>query len=165
MRFMGIDIFIRHCFSREEWWWRVVLLGLAVVGGAPTAGAEEYFAWQVENQAITQPLGAYVGDARRGRALVIDRDKGNCLACHMLPIPEQPAHGTLAPPLYGVGARLSEGELRLRVVDEKRVNPETIMPSFYRHPSLYNRPRPDAMTPILNAQEVEDVVAYLRTLR
>jgi len=130
-----------------------------------TLAAEEYFTWRVENLAIASPLGGLRGDAARGRAVVISRDKGNCLACHMMPIPEQPAHGTLAPPLYGVGARLSVGQLRLRVVDEKRVNPETIMPSFYRHPSHYNRPRPDAATPILTAQEVEDVVAYLKTLR
>jgi sulfur-oxidizing protein SoxX len=64
-----------------------------------------------------------------------------------------------------VGARLTPGELRLRVVDEKRVNPETIMPGFYRHPRHFYRPRPGADRTILSAQEVEDVVAYLVTLR
>lgn len=143
------------------------LLSAAVllIGAAAMAAETEYFSWSVENLAIAQPLGGRQGDAARGRQIVVARDKGNCLACHMLPIAEELSHGTIAPPLYGVGARLSEGELRLRVVDEKRVNPETIMPSFYRHPSLYNRPRPDAATTILTAQEVEDVVAYLKTLR
>lgn len=127
--------------------------------------AEPYLPWRVENFAIAQPLGGLQGDAARGRAIVAEREKGNCIACHMLPIPEHPMHGTLAPPLFGVGARLSAGELRLRVVDEKLVNPETIMPAFYRDPARYHRPHPDYATTILSAQEVEDVVAYLVTLR
>jgi sulfur-oxidizing protein SoxX len=126
---------------------------------------EAYLPWQAENFAIAAPLGGLQGDAARGREIVASRERGNCIACHMLPIPEHPMHGTLAPPLFAVGARLSAGELRLRVVDEKLVNPETIMPAFYRDPARYNRPHPDYATTILSAQEVEDVVAYLVTLR
>lgn len=131
----------------------------------PLAAQEPYLAWQAENLAIAEPLGGLRGDAARGREIVIERARGNCIACHLLPIPEHPMHGNLAPPLAGVGARLSAGELRLRVVDQKLVNPETIMPAFYRDPARYNRPHPDYARPILSAQEVEDVVAYLVTLK
>ena len=144
---------------------KAVLYSLAMLLLSGAAEAGPYIAWQMENFAIAAPLGGLVGDPVRGRAIVIDRSRGNCLACHQLPIPEQPAHGTLGPPLYGVGARLTAAQLRLRVVDEKQINPETIMPGFYRDPRLFNRPRPDADRTILTAQEVEDVVAYLVTLK
>lgn len=140
-------------------------LSLLLCLSAPLAAQEPYLPWQAENFAIAAPLGGLRGDAARGREIAAARDKGNCISCHMLPIPEHPMHGTLAPPLFGVGARLSPGELRLRVVDEKRVNPETIMPAFYRDPARYHRPHPEFATTILTAQEVEDVVAYLVTLR
>jgi sulfur-oxidizing protein SoxX len=129
------------------------------------AFAEDYVPWRAENYAIEAPLGGLRGDAARGRVVVASREQGNCLACHQLPIPEEPSHGTIGPPLIGVGARLSEGALRLRVVDQKQVNPATIMPAFYLHPEHLHRPRPDLVSTILTAQEVEDVVAYLMTLR
>ena len=132
---------------------------------APLGAQEAYLPWRVENFAIEAPLGGLQGDAVRGRAIAASREQGNCIACHLMPIPEHPMHGTLAPPLFGVGARLSAGELRLRVVDEKVVNPETIMPAFYRDPARYHRPHPEFATTILRAQEVEDVVAYLVTLK
>jgi sulfur-oxidizing protein SoxX len=131
----------------------------------PLRAQEPYLAWRADNLAIAAPLGGLRGDAARGRAVAASRDKGNCISCHLLPIPEEPMHGTLAPPLFGVGARLSAGELRLRVVDEKAVNPETIMPAFYRDPARYYRPHPEFAATIFTAQEVEDVVAYLVTLR
>lgn len=132
---------------------------------APLAAQEAYLPWRAENFAIAEPLGGLQGDAARGREIAASRERGNCVSCHMLPIPEHPMHGTLAPPLFGVGARLTAGELRLRVVDEKLINPETIMPAFYRDPARYHRPHPDYASTILSAQEVEDVVAYLVTLR
>lgn len=140
-------------------------MGLAILGAASAAAAEGYVPWQAEGLAIPEPLGGLEGDPERGRALAIARDKGNCLACHPMPVPEQSDHGTIGPPLYGIGDRLNEGQLRLRVVDEKRVNPETIMPGFYRHPRHFNRPLPGTDHTILTAQEVEDVVAYLMTLQ
>lgn len=136
-----------------------------LVAAPPLRAQQPYLAWRADNLAIEAPLGGLRGDAARGRGIVASREKGNCIACHMLPIPEEPMHGTLAPPLFGVGARLSAGELRLRVVDEKVVNPETIMPAYYRDPARYYRPHPEFTDTILTAQEVEDVVAYLVTLR
>jgi len=118
----------------------------------------------VDDMAINEPLTDTVGDAVNGRKLAVNRKKGNCLACHVMPISEQSFHGETAPSLYGVGNRLSEGELRLQLVNSKVTNENTMMPSFYRVTG-YNRilKKFDGKT-ILSAQEVEDIVAYLKTL-
>lgn len=146
-----------------------VLLGTVVLGGVARADAplaEPYYDWQVESYAISQPLGGLRGDAAHGKQVVIARDKGNCLACHSMPIPEEPFHGTVGPPLQYVGSRLSEGQIRLRVVDERRINPQTVMPGYYRHPRSLTLVLDDFEgTTFLTAQEVEDVVAYLVTLK
>lgn len=128
--------------------------------------AETSVPWSSEGFAIERPLGELRGDAERGRMIVIDRSKGNCLACHRMPIPEEEFHGTVGPSLIGVASRLNEGQLRLRVVDEKQLNPSTIMPGYYRDPDLFNQVlEAYAGRTVLSAQEVEDVVAYLLTLK
>ncbi len=118
----------------------------------------------VDDMAINEPLTDTAGDVANGRKLAVNRKKGNCLACHVMPISEQSFHGETAPSLYGVGNRLSEGELRLQLVNSKVTNENTMMPSFYRVTG-YNRilKKFDGKT-ILSAQEVEDIVAYLKTL-
>jgi sulfur-oxidizing protein SoxX len=105
------------------------------------------------------------GDAVRGREVAINRKKGNCLACHKLPVPEQPFHGETGPDLAGIGGARSEGELRLRVVNPKVLNPDTMMPAFYRTEGLHRVMKDFDGKTILSAQEVEDVVAYLMTLK
>lgn len=126
----------------------------------------EYVAWTADGDAIAAPLGGLRGDAERGRALAIRQDKGTCLTCHALPIPEEAFHGTLGPLLLGVGARLSAGQLRLRIADERRLNPMTIMPGFHRDPATLNQVAWEyAGKTMLSAQEVEDIVAYLLTLK
>ena len=126
--------------------------------------SDEYCRWRTEGFAIEAPLCGLHGDPARGR--LIDSHGGNCLACHQMPIPEEPFHGTVGPPLNGVGSRYSEGQLRLRVVDEQQVNPFTIMPGFYRDPREANRVADDFWgKTFLTAQQVEDVVAYLKTLK
>ncbi|MBL8703769.1 MAG: sulfur oxidation c-type cytochrome SoxX [Rhodospirillales bacterium] len=135
---------------------------LAVPADAPAQGARPVAV--VDGNAIPTPLTDSPGDAGRGRAIAVDRARGNCLACHALPVPE-PLQGNVGPDLRGVAARLSEGELRLRVVDPKIVNAETAMPAYFRVDGLF-RVRQDMVgRPILTAQEIEDVVAYLRTLQ
>jgi sulfur-oxidizing protein SoxX len=127
---------------------------------------EPYCQWQVTNYAIDKPLCGYTGDAKRGEAIASDGSKGNCLACHQLPIDGVEAYGTIGPPLEGVGKRLLEGFIRLRVVDTRHINPMSIMPGFYRDPKLINRPgKPYIGRTFLTAQQVEDVIAYLVTLR
>lgn len=143
-------------------------LALPVMLAAPPVLADDaaFIAWKAEGDGIAAPLGGLRGDAQRGRALVIRQDKGTCLTCHALPIPEEAFHGTIGPSLVGVGARLSEAQLRLRVADEQRLNPRSIMPGFYRDPNTLNQVAWEyAGRTMLTAQEVEDVVAYLRTLR
>lgn len=118
----------------------------------------------VDNFSIPQPLTASPGDPARGREVAIDRRLGNCLACHAMPIDEQPFHGEVGPPLYGVANRYDAGELRLRIADSKVVNPDSIMPAFHRVEGLHRVSSQFADKPILTAQQVEDVVAYLMTL-
>ena len=131
-----------------------------------TVQADPYYAWQMENFAINDPLGGLKGDAARGKQISIAPEKGGCLTCHAMPIPEEDFHGTIGPSLIGIASRLSEGELRLRVVDEKQINPETIMPGYYRHPKHFILVAEDYEgKTFLTAQEVEDVVAYLLTLK
>jgi len=126
----------------------------------------DYCHWQVSNFAIEKPLCNLQGDPQRGRKIAIDSHTGNCLACHMMPIPEEPLHGTVGPPLYGISARLTEGQIRLRIVDEQKVNPMTIMPGFYSDPRLANRVGNDYWgKTFLTAQQVEDIVAYLKTIK
>ncbi len=127
---------------------------------------EPYCQWQVDNYAIEKPLCGFVGDAERGKAIASDGSKGNCLACHQLPIDGIEAYGTIGPPLEGVGSRLTEGFIRLRVVDTRNINPMSIMPGFYRDPKLITRPGKDfAGRTFLTAQQIEDVIAYLVTLK
>ncbi len=131
-----------------------------------TVQADPYHAWQMENFAINAPLGGLKGDAVRGKQISIAPEKGACLTCHAMPIPEEDFHGTIGPSLIGIASRLSEGELRLRVVDEKQINPETVMPGYYRHPKHFTLVAEDYEgKTFLTAQEVEDVVAYLMTLK
>lgn len=128
--------------------------------------AEKYCEWTQVNLSIDKALCGLKGNAERGREVVIDKHKGNCLACHMMPISEAPLHGTIGPPLYAIGSRLTEGQIRLRVVDELQINPDTVMPGFYRDPSLANRVADEYWgKTFLTAQQVEDVVAYLVTLK
>jgi L-cysteine S-thiosulfotransferase len=117
------------------------------------------------DDSIDQPLTEQAGDASRGRAIVANRQVGLCLLCHTGPIAEERFQGNLAPDLAGAGARLSEGQLRLRLVDSRRVNPVSMMPAYYRADGLERVGRGWQGKTVLAAQQVEDVVAYLRTLR
>ena len=105
------------------------------------------------------------GEAERGRATVVNRQVGLCLLCHSGPFPEEKLQGTLAPGLAGTGARWSEPQLRLRLVDSTRLNPDTIMPAYYRIDGLNRVAEVFRGKPILTAEQIEDVVAYLATLR
>ena len=117
------------------------------------------------DDSIEQPLTDQPGDAARGRAIVANRQVGLCLLCHAGPIAEERFQGNLAPDLAGAGARLSEGQLRLRLVDSRRVNPTSMMPAYFRVERLSRVGVPWQGKTVLAAQQIEDVVAYLRTLR
>jgi sulfur-oxidizing protein SoxX len=105
------------------------------------------------------------GDPARGKAIVLDPARGNCLICHPMPIPEVEFQGDVGPDLAGVGSRYDEGELRLRVVDARRLDPASVMPAYHRVDGLHRVLKEYRGKPILTEQEVEDVVAYLTTLK
>ena len=149
-----------------HWLTGICLLALSGCGVAQDAVDAAYCAWEVRDYAIEAPLCGLVGDPERGRALAADSHAGNCLACHQMPIDEEPFHGTLGPPLHGVGARYSAAQIRLRVVDEQQINPMTIMPGFYSDPRSANRVAGEYWgKTFLTAQQVEDLVAYLVSLQ
>ena len=105
------------------------------------------------------------GDPARGRAIVTNRQLGLCLLCHSGPFPEERFQGNLAPDLAGAGKRSTEGQLRLRIVDSSRINPATIMPAYHRTDGLTRVAPAWRGKPVLNAEQIEDVVAFLTTLR
>jgi len=122
-------------------------------------------AYQVVGETIPRALTATPGDATRGRAIVTNKQLGLCLLCHTGPFDDEPFQGNLAPDLAGVGSRLSEGQLRLRLVDGRRLNPQSIMPAYHRTDGLERVGPAWQGKPLLAAQQVEDVVAFLLTLR
>jgi sulfur-oxidizing protein SoxX len=129
-----------------------------------TAGAQGLQPYAVVGDVIPDSLTGLPGDATRGRALVLDRTS-TCILCHSGPFPEEKFQGDLAPNLSGAGSRWSEGQLRLRLVDASRLNPATIMPTYYRVEGLVRIGPAWRGKPILSAGQIEDVVAYLATLR
>jgi L-cysteine S-thiosulfotransferase len=118
-----------------------------------------------EGDAVPAPLSASPGDAARGKAMFVQREKGHCILCHALPDPEVHFAGNLGPALAGVGSRLSAAQMRGRIVDPTRHDPDTVMPAYFRTGNLSRVARPYAGRTVLVAQDIEDVVAYLLTLR
>lgn len=138
----------------------------ALVATVAPAAAEELVAYEVvEDVGIPESLTGQPGDPVRGKEVAVDRRLGNCLSCHVMPIAEQPFHGEFGPTLLGVGDRLTPAQMRLQVVDSKAINPESVMPAFYRVQGLHEVAKDFQGKPILTAGQVEDVVAYLTTLK
>ncbi len=119
----------------------------------------------VASDSIPSSLTGTAGDAERGRKIVLDRHVGLCLLCHSGPFPEERFQGDLGPNLSGVGARLSRGQIRARIVDASRVNPNTIMPPYFRTENLQRVAPAYRGKTVLSAEQVEDVVAFLATLK
>ena len=118
-----------------------------------------------QQDSIPESLSGQPGDPGRGRAIVANRTVGLCLLCHSGPIPEERFQGNLAPSLEGAGLRSTPGQLRLRLVDARRLNPDTIMPPYYRLDGLTRVAKNFQGKTIFTAQQIEDVVAYLATLK
>ena len=146
----------------------MLVAALALAAADTPAGAQQpapLRPYAISGDAIATSLTGSPGDPARGRAIVINRQVGLCLLCHAGPFPEERLQGTLAPDLKGSGSRWNEGQLRLRIVDAARLNPETIMPPYYRVDGLA-RVTPNLRgKPILTAEQIEDVVAFLVTLK
>ena len=138
---------------------------LAVLPFFPVRAWSQTAAYEVVADTVPVPLTSVPGDAARGSLIVASRQTGLCLLCHTGPIPEERFQGNLAPSLAGAGARWSAGQLRLRLVDAQRLNPQSIMPAYYRVDGLTRVGAAWQGKPILEAQQIEDVLAFLQTLK
>jgi len=143
---------------------RAILFIACAAACCNLAAAQALVPFQVVNGEIRAPLTATPGDPARGRLIASDRNEGACVLCHVLPDVDARA-GNIGPALAGVGSRLSAGQLRLRVVDPTRLQPDTVMPAYYRVEGLHDVAAAYRGKPVLTAQQVEDVVAYLGTLK
>lgn len=145
------------------------VMGMALGGlfifGAHTALAGS-INYKIVGEAIPKSLTDKSGDPIEGRKTTINRKKGNCLACHKISdVGEQPFHGKVGPPLDDVGDRLSAAEIRLRIVNPKVINPDTIMPAFFKKDGFHRLQKKWKGKTIISAQDVEDIVAYMQTLK
>ena len=141
-----------------------LVLGLLASVGPAVANAAALVPYRIEGLAIPKALTSTPGDPLRGERVVRDAANATCLICHALPIPEEPDPGNIGPPLVGIGSRYTAGELRLRLVDPKVINPDTPMPAYYKVEGLNRVSGEYQEKPIYSAQDIEDVVAYLLTL-
>ena len=133
---------------------------------AAFAGSTSYADVKFEDGAVAASLTGTAGDAAAGREVFADRKLGNCLACHVnSDMPEQSFQGEVGPPLDGVANRWNEAELRGIVTNSKNTFDNTIMPAFYVDSGYFRPLKGFEGVSILNAQQVEDVVAYLQTLK
>ena len=141
----------------------------AIMVAMPASAAEmvKYTITGTEHEsAIEKSLTGKAGDPARGRKLAINRKKGNCLACHEITaLKDQPYHGEVGPSLDGVASRYKPGQLRMMIVNQKVYFPDTIMPAMYKNKGLTRVKDKFKGKPILTAQEVEDVLAFLLTLK
>ena len=145
--------------------WAVSATAAVWATSAACAAPAQPVAYEVVGDAIPQALQGLVGDAARGRALVVDRRAGLCLLCHSGPFPEERFQGDLSTDLAGAGARWTPGQLRLRLTDARRLNPDSLMPAYHRTEGLQRVGSAWQGRTVFNAQQVEDVVAFLTTLK
>jgi sulfur-oxidizing protein SoxX len=136
---------------------------LALLATAPSRA--DLVHYTIVGDAIPASLTGTKGDPARGRTIVANHTVGLCLLCHSGPFPEDRFQGNVAPDLSGAGTRWNEGQLRLRIVDPSKLNPGTIMPPFYRVDGLTRVATAYRDKPVLTAVDIEDVVAYLMTLK
>lgn len=160
-----------RCARGRVWMWTLLAFTLSsltftvAAAAALAATAAKALPLRVVTDGIPEPLDGAVGDALRGRALLVARESANCVLCHAMPQGVVRFSGDVGPSLAGIGTRLTAAQLRLRVADIPLIHPQTIMPSYYRIDGLNLVASAYAGKPILTAQELEDVVAYLGTLR
>ncbi|MGF1456861.1 MAG: c-type cytochrome [Alphaproteobacteria bacterium] len=142
---------------------------LAWAGLSPAQASQDAFVpllpFEQRGDSVPNPIGGLIGDPQRGRAIVLDRADGNCLICHRVPVEGEAFMGEIGPSLAGVADRLTVGQIRLRMIDQSRINPDTIMPPYYRVEGLRDVAPEFAGRPAFDAQALEDVVAWLATLK
>ena len=136
-----------------------------VVGIARAHAGPALSPYAIVGDEVPAPLTGAAGDPVRGKAIVASRQTGLCLLCHSAPLPEEKFQGTIGPDLKGIASRNTEGQLRLRIIDPRAFNPDTIMPAYYRHDGLTSVAPAFRGKTVLTADQIEDVVAFLMTLR
>ena len=141
------------------------LIGACLVAAMSGAQADSLVPFEVIEDTIPAPLTSQLGDAQRGREVYVDRDRGHCLLCHVSTHVEEPFAGTIGPDLSRVADIYTAGQLRYRVVDSTLMNPNTVMPAYYRVEGLSQVDTAFVGKPVLTAQEVEDLIAFLLTFR
>ena len=144
---------------------RAALALLLLATPASLSIGAEVARFTVTGDAIEAPLTASPASATRGEAIVKNQETANCLICHAIPDARERFMGDVGPALAGVGTRLSPGQIRLRLVDPTRLNPEAIMPAYHRTEGLRHVDARYLGRPVLSAMEIEDVVAYLAGLK
>lgn len=146
---------------------RLTLLAAAAAALCGAAAAEDLVPFEIVDGGIPAPLTDAPPDIERGKATAVDSERGNCIICHQIPIAGVPAgaFGSLGPPLEGVGDRLTAAQLRLRIVNPRIENPDTIMPAYYKVDGLVRVDSEHAGKPMLEPGEIEDIVAFLATLK
>ena len=143
-----------------------ILATPVLVAGLTAAGAAIAADYEVVDGGIPKPHVEGGGSADAGKAVIVDRKLGNCIACHAITaLADQPFHGTVGPSLDGVGERYGEAQLRLIVTNSKLVFDGTVMPAFMKTDGFIRIGKGLEGKSILTAQQVEDVVAYLMTLK
>jgi sulfur-oxidizing protein SoxX len=140
-----------------------LLVGMLVLAAA--AVQAQVADYKVEGDGIPKSLTGTPGNAVRGRELLLARNPANCLECHTIARDKAMKGGSRGPALDGVGANLTAAQLRLSVVDYAQIQPKAGMPSFHKRDSGLLSAKQDRDTPVLSAQQIEDVVAFLQTLR
>lgn len=138
----------------------LMLVAIGLIGGCAT----ERLSYTVDADTIPRPLAAVTADPERGRDIFVERERGHCVLCHQVAGLDAPFQGNLGPDLTRVGARLSSAQIRLRIVDASRLNPGTVMPSYYRIRGLDQVAEAVRGKPVLSAEDVEQLVAWLSTL-
>jgi sulfur-oxidizing protein SoxX len=140
-------------------------LAAALLAAAAATAVAQVIEYKVEGDGIPKPLTGIPGNPTRGRQLLLARDPANCLECHTIAKDKAMGGGTRGPALDGIGAVLSPAQLRLSVVDYSQVVPKAGMPSFHKREGGLLTGKQDRERPVLNAQQIEDVVAYLSSLK
>lgn len=144
---------------------RPLLLAVLFLAGCTESPTPLIKADQIERDTIPASLTGQPGDAARGRSFFAARDSGHCVLCHVVSSLDEPFQGNLGPDLSNVGSRLSPAQIRLRIVDASRLNPETVMPPYYRVAGLTQVMAEHEGEPVLSPDQIEDVVAYLSALK
>lgn len=140
---------------------------LLLVGGMAASGSviAQTADYRVVDGGIPVALAEAPGDPVRGREIATSRQAGMCVLCHQVPSAVDRFQGDIATSLAGVGTRWTVPQLRLRIVDSRQINRDSVMPAYHKVQGLARVGANWRDKPILDAQQVEDVVAWLATLR